>query len=356
MSTSPLPLYPFVDGKEFVETPHSAIPSSAEFTFDDASFDAFALGSPSDYPTSTPVVYSNSIHCPDLGPGSTSYSSVYKYSQASELAGYDNMLGLDWNTAAAPTQTVEQTPIPNISETLPSLGAQPNDLYSGGIGELDIAPLATNGASDSIYPSLDLPVNVLTNTSRCTQTNSRKATSSTTRSARSASSKASRRSAFTRAKLASQSPSSSSTSELSSYSGEDDATFSYKPRHISGTGTPNFTSINDSGDFQCETCAEVYKSNRFPDFERHVITHYPAFRGGPLLCCGYPLEQGLAMIARGEIPKNAKVRRFYGQLMVGGCGLTLCRTDALRRHLRGRNSCVGDLKGEWHPPARSTRS
>ncbi|KAI0700090.1 hypothetical protein BC835DRAFT_1329293 [Cytidiella melzeri] len=116
-------------------------------------------------------------------------------------------------------------------------------------------------------------------------------------------------------------------------------------RQEPGTGLPNYNSTNDAGDFCCETCHRVFPRARRPDFERHVDVHYPELaRGGPLLCCGLPVEQ----------VKNyheSDVMVFYDRRMVGGCGKLFSRTDALKRHLESaRRGCVGDLSGDWHPP------
>lgn len=121
-----------------------------------------------------------------------------------------------------------------------------------------------------------------------------------------------------------------------------------RARRSKGKGTPNYNSVNESGDFCCETCGYVCKPARKVDFKRHVNTHYPKMVNGPVICCGVPVEH--RNDSQWKIPANAPIMTFYGRQMVGGCGRIFSRTDALKRHLELRgHRCAGDLKGEWHP-------
>ncbi|KAI0702279.1 hypothetical protein BC835DRAFT_1264032, partial [Cytidiella melzeri] len=101
----------------------------------------------------------------------------------------------------------------------------------------------------------------------------------------------------------------------------------------------------------CESCGRVCLAHRRVDFKRHVNTHYPHMVGGPVICCGVPLEEKYLTRHRKNIDSDGEVMVFYGRQMVGGCGKIFSRTDALRRHLDlASNTCVGDLNGDWHPP------
>lgn len=119
-------------------------------------------------------------------------------------------------------------------------------------------------------------------------------------------------------------------------------------RAIAGTGRPNFDSVDANGYPRCETCSRTFVKARYPDFRRHVLSHYPdeAFSlGGPIVCCGVPV----ALRSAYGVPENAEVKYFEGAAMVGGCGKEFSRKDALGRHLENKNQgCVGDLKGSWH--------
>ena len=129
---------------------------------------------------------------------------------------------------------------------------------------------------------------------------------------------------------------------------DDEHVIRTRARRSKGKGTPNYNSVNESGDFCCETCGYVCKPSRKVDFRRHVNTHYPKMVNGPVICCGVPVEQ--RNDSRWKIPASAPIMTFYGRQMVGGCGRIFSRTDALKRHLELRgHRCVGDLKGEWHP-------
>ncbi|KAI0702265.1 hypothetical protein BC835DRAFT_1227007, partial [Cytidiella melzeri] len=94
----------------------------------------------------------------------------------------------------------------------------------------------------------------------------------------------------------------------------------------------------------CETCDYVFKPNRRVDFVRHVKTHYPELTGGPLICCGIPVEDRYLPKYKRKIRPGAEVMTFYGRKMVGGCGKAFSRTDALQRHLDlATKRCVADL-------------
>ncbi|KAI0086453.1 hypothetical protein BDY19DRAFT_861491, partial [Irpex rosettiformis] len=102
--------------------------------------------------------------------------------------------------------------------------------------------------------------------------------------------------------------------------------------------------------FVCETCGHVCKATRKVDFRRHVNTHYPSMVSGATICCGIPVEQRNIGQWRGKISANAPIKTFFGRQMVGGCGRIFSRMDALHRHIELQsNTCVGDVKGVWHP-------
>ncbi|KAI0801944.1 hypothetical protein BC629DRAFT_156117 [Irpex lacteus] len=245
------------------------------------------------------------------------------------------MLGLDWSyySCLPPSQVIPSfAPTP----TAPT-PAVPARNYVDQDGPSDLSPVPFNGSSiEAVYPSPDALIGFPHRIQRVTR--ARKSASSTTRSAR-------------HTLPSSTSPSlSTPTTSFSSAS----SIKTYKPRRALGTGTPNFTSTTPCDtSYLCTTCHATYPLTRSSDFTRHVLTHYPEYRGGALLCCGVPLDspQYLAMMAEGMIPPDAPVRRYYGRWMVGGCGLLCARTDVLRKHLgNGRKGCVGDLTGDWHPP------
>lgn len=119
------------------------------------------------------------------------------------------------------------------------------------------------------------------------------------------------------------------------------------PRRALGTGDPNYESKNAKGEFCCETCGRTCNPHRRVDFRRHVNTHYPHLRPGAVVCCGVPVELRESYV----VAADARVMTVYGREMVGGCGRSLSRSDALGRHLGLlTNVCVGDLEGWWHPP------
>jgi hypothetical protein len=114
--------------------------------------------------------------------------------------------------------------------------------------------------------------------------------------------------------------------------------------------SPNYNATNANGQFVCQICPTVW--NRKQDFERHVARHYAELEApnGAMLCCGVPLAESKLARYQGRIASGAETSLFYGRQMVGGCGKLFSRPDSLGRHLRNpNNSCVGDLKGDWHP-------
>lgn len=245
------------------------------------------------------------------------------------------MLGLDWSyySSLPPSQVV-----PNFAPTPtapPPAVLAGNYVDQGGPSDISQVPFSLNDSSiEAVYTSPDALTHSPPRTQRVTR--ARKSTSSTTRSICRTPSKAN---------TPRPSPNTSSSSPSSSAS----SIKTYKPRRALGTGTPNFTSTTPCGtSYLCTTCHATYPLTRSSDFTRHVLTHYPEYRGGALLCCGVPVDspQCLAMMANGMIPPDAPVRRYYGRWMVGGCGLLCARTDVLRKHLgNGRRGCVGGLDG-----------
>lgn len=95
-----------------------------------------------------------------------------------------------------------------------------------------------------------------------------------------------------------------------------------------------------SDPWACPHCPWVQHNKRTPDLKRHIRTHTRHAKPEQWVCCGVPLAQAAAF----EVPPDAAHMEHRGQVMVGGCGKTFSRRDALKRHLDNDNiQCAGDL-------------
>ena len=103
----------------------------------------------------------------------------------------------------------------------------------------------------------------------------------------------------------------------------------------------------------CPTPTRTY--GRRADLERHLLTAGAHAHAHPSLppsdawaCCGLPLA--VARL-RADVPAAVLAQRprvYHGVAMVGGCGRTNSRKDALARHLERRaGRCWGECAGEW---------
>ena len=97
--------------------------------------------------------------------------------------------------------------------------------------------------------------------------------------------------------------------------------------------------------WHCPHCSYVQTNHREPDLRRHISTHFRDLSKNKYVCCGVPLAEA----KKYGVPENTEVMYFWGQPMVGGCAKEVSRKDALKRHLRNSETCVGDLSGAWHP-------
>ncbi|KAH9926654.1 uncharacterized protein BXZ73DRAFT_49341, partial [Epithele typhae] len=102
--------------------------------------------------------------------------------------------------------------------------------------------------------------------------------------------------------------------------------------------------------WKCPHCPFIQHSRRTPDLKRHIATH-----GQPQIswtCRGVPLRYADDPVhTRTPVPmEEVWAAVESGRAMVGGCGKTFSRKDALTRHLRNRHlSCAGRQAVEdWH--------
>ncbi|KAI0349716.1 hypothetical protein OH77DRAFT_1431752 [Trametes cingulata] len=105
--------------------------------------------------------------------------------------------------------------------------------------------------------------------------------------------------------------------------------------------------ISPTDNYTCPYCGHVPRNKLASQLRRHIKTHTrPAdAEDQPWVCCGVPLVDAQAY----AVPQALRVPVEYeGILVVGGCGKTFSRRDALRRHLRRRaGKCFGNPQGSW---------
>ncbi|TFY66437.1 hypothetical protein EVG20_g4645 [Dentipellis fragilis] len=84
----------------------------------------------------------------------------------------------------------------------------------------------------------------------------------------------------------------------------------------------------------CPVCEWLQKNKRGPDLDRHMRSHFAS----AWACHGVPAED-----AELYGVSHCEPVRVNGVWMVGGCGLSFSRRDALKRHLNNTNmACVHD--------------
>ncbi|EMD39924.1 hypothetical protein CERSUDRAFT_122066, partial [Gelatoporia subvermispora B] len=96
---------------------------------------------------------------------------------------------------------------------------------------------------------------------------------------------------------------------------------------------------------QCPHCDYVQTNGRAPDLARHIASHLAGQDPMKWVCCGVPLAHARAYGVR--MGPGAEVNMYEGVPMVGGCWRTFTRRDALGRHLRQQECCVGDVNAPW---------
>ncbi len=86
------------------------------------------------------------------------------------------------------------------------------------------------------------------------------------------------------------------------------------------------------------------------ELERHEDSHEGEEKALHWVCTGVPIlrasEYGLTDHVQ-EYIRAGRVMLYEGQYMVGGCGKSLCRPDALARHLRKPKGCIGGHTADW---------
>ncbi|CDO69886.1 hypothetical protein BN946_scf184884.g45 [Trametes cinnabarina] len=131
-----------------------------------------------------------------------------------------------------------------------------------------------------------------------------------------------------------------------------DVPISQRPRNVQVPFDIYHAVMQTHTGWECPFCDYVQTKQRTPDLKRHIATHCaegaslhsPASSDAvvQIRCCGVPLR--LASRYGISISDTFKALVIDGVAVVGGCGMTFSRRDALLRHVSNPNNDCVDWK------------